>query len=207
MISRQSQSDEPPFEAYSRVTNAGRFRALHPIALDLLQRLAAEYDVSRSADFDLLPGMEPFEHARPPVRLTPAGVTGAPIAIAFTTFPGLLVRCGRWLVESFPSCGCDACGEMAEAEGERLQRLLDDVVAGRFREEITIPLLGRARLAWALGGGAAAATRSAWSVVSRRRARALVVDGAREVQWHPWVRRLHGTSGSTALSDVVAPLT
>jgi hypothetical protein len=183
-----SHPDGPPLEAYSRVTNAGRFRALHPLAVDLLERLSAEYDVSRSEDFDLLPGMEPFEHAQPPVRLTPVVPTAAPIAIAFTTFPSLLVRCGRWLVESFPSCACDACRETAEEEGERLRVLLDDVVAGRFREEITIPLLGRAKLAWALGGGGAAPVRRSggWHVVPRARARALLAGGARIVQWHPW---------------------
>jgi uncharacterized protein DUF6226 len=196
-MSHESPSDVPPLEAYSRVTNAGRFRALQPLALDLLQRLKAEYDVSRSADFDMLPGMEPFEHAQPPVRLTPVGGTAAPIAIAFTTFPSLLVRGGRWLVDSFPSCGCDACAETAEAEGERLQLLLDDVVAGRFREKITIPLLGRAAQEWSLGDGTGI-RRGHWSVVSRRSARALVAGGAREVQWHSWPRRLHRTAGPGA---------
>ena len=188
MIWHESRSDEPPLEAYSRVTNPVRFLALHWVATDQLERLEAEYDVVRSAAFDLPPEMEPFEQVRAPLRLTPVESTAAPISVAFTPFPSLLVRCGRWLVESFPSCGCDACAETAESESERLQLLLDDVVAGLFREKITIPLLGRATHEWRLGDGTPV-RRSCWRVVARSSARKLVARGAREVQWQPWVKR------------------
>jgi hypothetical protein len=50
---------ETPLEVYSRVTNPGRFRPLHQLALDLLERLGAEYDVSRTSVFELLPDMTP----------------------------------------------------------------------------------------------------------------------------------------------------
>jgi hypothetical protein len=181
----------PPPEAYSRVTDAGRFHPLHALALELVERLGDGYDASRSATFDALPGMTPFEHARPPVRLVPRVPAAAPIAVAFTAFPSVLVRCGRWLVESFPSCGCDACAETAEGEGERLVRLLDDVVAGRFHETIAVPLLGRATLRWTLGaaGPAPGVQSSAWRVLPRAMARALAAGGPRDVRWQPWPLR------------------
>lgn len=95
--------------------------------------------------------MHPFTAARAPVTITPLAAGGAPIAIAFTTFPSLVVRYGRWHVVSFPACGCDACDETTADEARRLGCEIAHVVAGRFREERTIPLIGDARLHWALG--------------------------------------------------------
>ena len=179
---------EPPPEAYSRVTNPGRFRPLHAFALEMADRLAAGYDVARTEAFAPPPGVAPFEHARPPVTLTPSTPAAAPVAIAFTTFPGVIVRYGRWLAEPFPSCGCDACGETAGGEGARLEELLGDVVAGRFTEELTIPLLGEARLRWTLGGGG---HRSAgMRRLPRARARTLRGAGPRRVRWQPWPPRM-----------------
>ena len=48
------------------------------------------------------------------VRLQPSSGTGARLTVAFTTFPGLLVRFGKWHVEAYPSCGCDACDEQPQ---------------------------------------------------------------------------------------------
>lgn len=186
---------DPPLEAYSRVTNPGRFQPLHSLALDLLERLGAEYDVRRSHELELLPDMRPFEQARPPIELAPVGVMQAPIAIGFTTYPSLVVRCGRWLSDSFPSCGCDACAETAEGEWERLRRLLDHVVAGRFREEVKIPLLGEARLMHELGSDASGQRGSGARVLSRARARALVGGGPRVMHWRPWSVRAGAASG------------
>lgn len=184
-------------KAYSQVTNRRRFRLLHPIAVDLLERLGAEYDASRAEGFDLLPGMPLIEHARPPATLTPVRSTAAPIAVAFTTFPGLVVRCGRWLVECFPACGCDACRETAEEEADRLQTLLREVVVGRFREKLTIPLFGDARLTSALGALSTSPGRSGGAarvlVLPRAHARTLRRGGPPMVQWQPWPTRPPGT--------------
>ena len=184
--------DDPPLEAYSRVTDPERFRPLHTRALNLLEDLWAEYDVSRDASFELLPDMTPFEHARPPVALTPTLPMAAPVAVAFTTFPSLLVRFGRWQGESFPSCGCDACRETADGESERFERLLDDVVAGRFREELKIPLLREPRLRWWLGESSARAhsRNSGFRLLSWSHAQALRSAGSGMIQWQPWPRRL-----------------
>jgi hypothetical protein len=165
--------------------------------LDVLARLQAVYDVAARAAFELLPGaMQPFEHARPPVTLTPAEPGAAPLAVAFTTFPSLLVRAGRWYRTSFPVCGCDACGGSAAEEACRLDELVGHVVAGCFAEEVRLPLVGGARLSYAFGSTAApeGSRAAGWSAISRDLARTLVGGGARRVEWQPWPRR-----SSTAL--------
>lgn len=183
----------PPIEAYSRVTNPERFRPLHALALALLTRLSADYDVAMTDTFALLPGMQSFEHARAPMTLTPVASDAAPIAVAFTTFPSLIVRYGRWLADPFPVCGCDACGETAAGEGERLERLIADVIAGRFREELTIPLLGQARLCWALGDAAyEGGSGESFRTMPRAEGRAMRGRGPTRVQWRPWPARAHG---------------
>ena len=182
----------PPPEAYSRVTNPGRFRALHAQALALLARLQADHDVVASDRFELLPVlMRPFEHARRPVTLTPVVAEAAPLSVAFTTFPSLLVRYGRWHAAAFPSCGCDACDEDAAGEGERLDDLVRGVVAGRFEEELRIPWLGDARLYRRFGAGTPREGPSgeAWTTLPRGVARAIAGAGPRRVRWQPWPRR------------------
>ncbi len=183
--------EPPPLEAYTRVTNPERFLPLHTLALVLVDQLTADYDVERTQAFALPPDMRPFEHARPPVTLTPLASEAAPIAIGFTSFPGLLVRCGRWFADSFPSCGCDACGADAAGEAERLESLLSPVVAGNFREKLSIPWFRDAKLRWALGDGnmRAGYHGEGFRVVPRDQARALDSGGRRRVQWQPWPRR------------------
>lgn len=183
---------EPAPEEYSRVTNPERFRPLHQHALDLLARLEATYEVTRSDAFDLLPGiMQPFEYARPPVTLTPAAPGAAPVAVAFTTFPSLVVRYGRWHGQGFPSCGCDACDEGADDEAERLDDVLGKVVAGRFAEELRIPLFGDARLYQRLGDGTIreGVSVDGWTTLPRAVARVLAGPSSRRVEWQPWPRR------------------
>lgn len=184
--------EPPPPEAYSRVTNPERFAPLHSIARTLLERLAAEYDVTRTEVFSLLPNMQAVEHAHPPITVTPLATDAAPISIAFTTFPGVVVQCGLWLADSFPSCGCDACAETAADEGQRLEGLFLDVVAGCFREELTIPWFGKAKVRWVLGDIQTRAThrwRSGGQMIPRARARALAGGRSRKVQWQAWRRR------------------
>ncbi len=167
-----------------------RFSRLQPFALDLLKRLERDYDVFRSEAFELAPRMRPFEHARPPVTLTPTVPTAAPIAIGFAPHPSVIVRFGRWVAEPFPSCACDACEETAESEAARLEELITEVVAGRFREEVRIPVLGHARLIWSFGEHSGhSAHRSGWSLLPRSEARALRRRGSGATIWGPWPKR------------------
>jgi len=188
MSESYSKRESPPPQAYSRVTDPERFRPLHALGLALIDRLTAEYDVARTEEFVLLSDLQSFEHARPPVTLAPLVAEAAPVAIAFTRFPGLVVRYGLWQTDSFPSCGCDACAETATTEGERLEALLADVVRGHFREELVIPWFGRATLRWALGqlergeGHHAEGGR----FISRAEARALLRGRPQRVEWQPW---------------------
>ena len=181
----------PDPEAYSRVTNPERFLPLHTFALALLDRLTMEYDVIRTDAFTLMPNMTPFKQARPPVTLTPVAAEAAPVAIAFTTFPSLLVRYGKWSAMALPSCGCDACAATAEREAEQFEQLLGDVVAGRFREELRIPFFGRARIHWSFGDITRAGHLSGGGEsLSRDQARLLDTRGPKRILWQSWPPRV-----------------
>jgi hypothetical protein len=112
----------PPLEAYSRVTNPERFASLRDSAAGLLHRLEGEFETERTEAYGLDPE---FEHdcnlSRPSVALLPCDSGAAPLIIAFSDFPGLRVRFGRWYAVALPTCGCDACDETAESETERLR--------------------------------------------------------------------------------------
>lgn len=163
---------------------------MHSRARELVDSLWVDYEASRGSSFELLPGMTSFREADAPVSLTPVAATAAPIAIAFTDFPSLLVRYGSWHVESFPVCGCDACDETVEGEAERLEDLLLHVVAGRFREELVVPWIRQPRLRYWLGGGTGSPDfRSGWRTLPRAHATALGRAG--RIDWEPWPKRRH----------------
>ena len=179
--------------AYSRVTNPQRFRPLHTAVLAVIDRLESDFEVERvegfSFDEKLTRGLE---LAREDVRLTPKDPDAAPVSVVFTAFPGLRIRFGRWYIEPFPGCGCDACDESAEGEIERLNDMVDDVIAGRFREAIEIPPFSFREAVWV-------ETRF-WSPDGRRtrgrsrvdRRQGLEMSGGRhrlDLNWKPWPRR------------------
>ena len=182
----------PPDEAYSRVTEPERFAPLHGWALEAVARLQAEYEVTLEecgiADADL----ERSPLSRPLMKLTPVQDSAAPVTIAFTDFPGLGVRAGRWLTDWFPSCGCDACDEMPEDAFEGFTELLCDVVAGRFRESLYLDRAGDGWSSMELWGGEHR-RRSGGSRVSRNKALQML-DGETEIalEWTPWQPRAHG---------------
>ena len=109
------ESEGPPLEAYSRVTNPERFRPLHGVALTLLEQLHASFNAERVEGYGLDSELESGALSRPSVRLIPDDPKAAPLTITFTTFPGLKVRVGRRCTAGFPACGCDACDETADA--------------------------------------------------------------------------------------------
>jgi hypothetical protein len=168
--------------------------------LQLLLRLEATYDVTRSEEFPpsdvfLSPGaLEELKAASvlPPVLLTPRLATAAPLAVAFTTPPGLVVRCGRWCEARFGAAFCLGYEAWASAatEAVRLDDLLGKVVDGLFREEVRLPPVGDARVYAAVGdetsrGGL---NGESWSTISRDRARILIGAGPHAVRWHAWPR-------------------
>ena len=191
--------DGPPPEAYSRVTDAERFRPLHAAMREIIDRLQSKYDVTLTEGYGLDEELERrMTLAAPTVILTPSDSGAAPISIVFSAFPGLHLRFGRWHVEPFPDCGCDACDESAEGEIERLIDIVDDVTAGRFREGIRIPLLSRSGWRetelWADKTQLPQRNTGIWSRgssrIDRQQARSMT-GGARrmDLNWKPWPRR------------------
>ncbi len=178
-----------PLKAYSRATNSERFASLHDVAAELLYRLELEFDVERTEGHGLDPELEEgCKLARPSVTLVPRDVGAAPIVVAFSAFPGLRVRFGRWWTTAFPICGCDACDETADSETERLKSLIDNLTAGRFREAIRIPpdrAASQKSEFWS--------ARERWSRQSpldQARARQLVAASDRSsYDWRPWPKR------------------
>ena len=177
--------DEPPTDAYSRITEPERFGPLHDWALEAVARLQSEYEVTMDEADGMDAELERDPLSRPTIKLTPLQDSCAPITIAFTDFPALGVRVGRWVTDFFPSCGCDACDEMPEEEFERFTELLSDVVAGRFRESMRLQP-GEdgwsSREFWSDEGGSSGGSR-----VPRVKA-ARILDGKAEIvlAWQPW---------------------
>jgi Family of unknown function (DUF6226) len=89
-------------------TDTARFAVLHDAADTLLDELAGRYLVERRETKEML---GPDEALVRMVRLVPRTPAAGSLAIAFTDFPGLTVRLGRWWAEVLPACGCDDCGE------------------------------------------------------------------------------------------------
>jgi hypothetical protein len=179
----------PPREAYSRVTNPERFASLHDAAAGLLDRLEQEFNAGRREAYGLdLELEEGCNLSRPSAALLPRDIGAAPLIIAFSAFPGLRARFGRWYVVAFPTCGCDACDETAESETERLKSLIDNMTAGRFRETIRVSAGG---IGWketefgSRGGRGGEQLR-----LDQDRARKLLDAAARHsYDWGPWPRR------------------
>ena len=190
-----SGTGEPPPEAYSRVTNAERFRPLHPAMLEIISRLESDFEVERTEGYGLDEELEKgLELAGPLVRLIPRDPDAASITVAFSTFPSLYVRFGRWCKEPFPDCGCDACDLTAEGEIERLNEMVDDVIAGRFREAIECPLLSSRGPGWRetkfWSPDPDGRRSSGRSRVEGRRAREMSGGRRRlDLDWKPWPRR------------------
>ena len=133
-------STGPPDEAYSRVTNPERFLPLHRAALELIDRLRTDFDVEMTEGRYLsVSGINKDRLARPSIRLSPSDSRCAPITVAFTDFPGVKVRFGKWKEEPFPDCGCDACDEDADEEIESMTEIFEPVIGGGFIEAIRIP--------------------------------------------------------------------
>jgi len=179
----------PPLEAYSRVTNPERFASLHAAAEGLLDRLEWEFETDRREAHGLDPELEEgCNLPRPSVAIVPRDMRAASLIIAFSAFPGLRVRFGRWYVVAFPTCGCDACDETPESEIERLRSLIDHMTAGRFREAIRVSADGSA---WKESEFGSIGTRCSEKLrLDQARVQKLLdAEDRSSYQWGPWPRR------------------
>lgn len=179
------ETREPPDEAYGRVTAPERFSVLHEAADELLSDLVERYDVGTSAadvsDFRWRGGAE---LARA-IRLRPSRADAASLVCGFTAFPGLVVRFGKWHVQTLPHCGCDACDE---DPGDLIQELHRDVTAlvkGRFREELSRGFRPRVSAEFVSADGSW--THGSARPLERSTARDLGAPGAHD--WSPWPAR------------------
>jgi hypothetical protein len=124
--------DVPDDDAYSRVSDPQRYATLHRRARLLLARLASVFEVTVDDRVTELPdGFGSFIEAH---RLLPALPAAAPVTIALTDFPGLIVYAGHGWSRPYPQCGCDACDEDADEVFTELERHLHAVAHGRFAE-------------------------------------------------------------------------
>jgi hypothetical protein len=172
------------------VTAPERFQPLHDVAAERLSTLAGEFDVERRDGYDLDRAFRRGDLATASARLIPGSERAAPLQVSFTSFPGLFVRAGRWHAEAIPACGCDACAETAETALERFSFLVDNVVAGRFSEELSLPpVVGRAWMATGIGGKDRLARPWSRTRISRKEARALLRSSQPRYDWEPWPRK------------------
>ncbi|EID77478.1 DUF6226 family protein [Rhodococcus opacus] len=128
--------EDPPAEAYGRVTNPERFAPLLPAAEDLIADLERRFDVS-VARGPAPPSESATVELVELVEITPIRVDQAPLAITFTSFPGLYLDAGAWAHIALPACGCDACDESAEDVLRELAEYSEALTAGQLSERIT----------------------------------------------------------------------
>lgn len=125
---------QPPDDAYSRVTNPERFRVLHTVADGLVERLGKRFAVTvTDGQADAWDGWAVSDIARV-VLVRPEDPQSASITIAYSGFPGLMTRLGRWTLKAYPVCGCDACDDDPNALAESLLEQVEAVTEGRFVE-------------------------------------------------------------------------
>jgi hypothetical protein len=180
----------PPLQAYSHVTNPERFRPLHKLTVDLLDRLELAFDVERTEGYGLDPELEArCQAARPSVSLAPRDVRAAPVTLIFTAFPGVYVRFGRWCIMAFPACGCDACDETFESEAERLTSMIESLIRGHFREAIVMPTVGAAWIEWEFWKSATVRSAQRFQLDQAHAQKPWTARGQTSYQWKPWTRR------------------
>ncbi|GLY98189.1 hypothetical protein Acsp02_54430 [Actinoplanes sp. NBRC 103695] len=173
---------EPKPEEYSRVTNPGRFAVLRDAAEHLLDELTEHYTVERRE------AKEPLgEELYRTVRLVPRMPAAAPLAVAFTEFPSVVLKLGRWYEESLPNCGCDACDEQPDLLAEQLRSQASALVEGGLWERVRRGVGGSWSEVCLIGRDLNVRRETLLDSAEARSARR---EGfAAAVQWAPWPRR------------------
>jgi hypothetical protein len=171
--------------AFPHATGAERFAVLHDAAEALLDDLHGRFMVERRESKELLGAGEALVRM---VRLIPRTPAAGPLAVAFTDFPGLMVRLGRWWAEALPGCGCEACDEdPAELIGV-LRGQVGALVEGGLWERVHRGVGGSWFETRLIGVGLCA--RREGPLTSRDARDARRGGFAAPVRWAPWPRRL-----------------
>jgi hypothetical protein len=177
----ESLTDARPSTAETR-----RYQVLHDHADTLLDALAHTYVVVWRD------GKEPLDHdpAGPlvrTVRLIPRSPAAAPLSVAFTDFPSVILRFGRWYQQSLPACGCDECDEDPDALVTELRTQVAALIEGGLWERVRRGPTGSWSEARLVGPDFRVDQRALLDPSTARAARR---DGfAAAVQWAPWTRR------------------
>ncbi|WP_062460694.1 DUF6226 family protein [Demequina soli] len=194
--------DGPPERTYSRTRHPERFAPLVDVADAIVDHLERTYDVdvrrTEGLPDDAPDTVRSAEQGQVrvvrAVTLLPRLAGCAPLVIAETTFPSIVVAMGAAGEARAPECGCDACDETLADSAQALEDLVFAVVDGRFQEryswtdgiEITI-----------VGGAAANYSREPRHAADKERIDALkqsqrVRHGER---WLPWPPRRDDIDG------------
>jgi hypothetical protein len=185
----QVSRTEPLPQDYSRVTHPERFAVLQETAELLLEDLSTRYIVERRESKETL-GRDADGPLVRVVRLIPHSPAAAPLAIAFTDFPSLVLRLGRWYEIALPGCGCDACDEDPAEVADDLRTQVSALVEGGLWERVHRRLTTSWSETRLIGPGFKA---SQDAPLDPREARAARRGGfAAPVQWAPWARRPQG---------------
>jgi hypothetical protein len=177
-------------EDFSQVTGAVRYHVLHEAAEDLLDELTGRYTVERRESKEpLAPGASLVRT----IRLIPHTPEAAPLAVAFTDFPSIVLRLGRWYQQTLPSCGCDTCDEDPAELITELRLRAAALVEGGLWERIRRRAAGSWSETRLIGPGLTATQQAPLEPAAARAARR---DGfAAAVQWAPWPRRAINVGG------------
>ena len=167
--------------ANPHATDTDRFAVLHDIAETLLDDLAERYVVERRESKELL---GPEDALVRMVRLIPRTPAAGPLAVAFTDFPGLMVRLGRWWAEALPACGCEECGEDPAELSAALRAQVDALIEGGLWERVRRGVGGSWFETRLIGVGLSA--RREGPLTSRDARDARRCGFAAPVQWAPW---------------------
>ncbi|MGQ0830047.1 MAG: DUF6226 family protein [Microthrixaceae bacterium] len=171
--------DGPPDDAYGRVTNPERYRLLHEAALTIVEELSATYEVVITRGLDVDPELESHGvDLLDVIRLLPAVEGAAPLTVALTGFPAVLMRVGTWRQGAYPHCGCDACDEAPADAIAQLRQDVDNAVAGRITEDWDGERLHYAE--WSTGDERS----SGWSLIEGDRRKRY--GAPRRYEWQPW---------------------
>lgn len=128
---------EPPAEAYSRVSDAERYRVLHAFASAVVDDLEREFAVERQELDGLAGGTADHVEFDRVLRLVPGDPAAAPLVVGLTRFPGVLLRFGEQTDVVLPHCGCDACDELVQDLRDEARFHIDALVLGGFAEGVS----------------------------------------------------------------------
>src|SRR3954471_12295049 len=122
----------------ARASDAARFVVLQDAAEALLD------DLSRRFLVEWREGKEPVSDGSTVrwVRLIPRTPVAAPLAVAFTDGPGVVLRLGRWFRQSLPGCACDTCAEQPDDLVRQLRGRATALVEGGLWERVRRGLSG-----------------------------------------------------------------